>query len=56
MIEADVDQAFAALARRLTAKAARLAEARARERVLVRRGDERRWRRAGIVWPLFGRG
>lgn len=45
---------FEALAARLTARAAALAEARARSRALEARADESRWRRAGLLWPLFG--
>lgn len=41
------------LVRGLTAKAARLAEARAEMRLRGRRGEERRWHRAGLLWPLF---
>jgi len=40
---------FAALAERLRAKAAALAEARFA-------GSERRWRSAALIWPLFGKG
>ncbi len=47
---------FEGLARRLAARAGRLAAARAATRLLTARGDERRWRRAGLVWPLFGKG
>ena len=32
-----------------------LGEARAPERALARRGDPRRWRRAGLLWPLFAK-
>lgn len=44
---------FAALAMRLTAKAAALATARAAAR---RTAQDSRWRRAGLVWPLFAKG
>jgi len=54
------DTAFDALAARLAARAQALAQARvgARtvERLLARRGDERRWRRADLVWPGFAKG
>lgn len=40
------------LARRLTAKAQVLAEARAV--MIARRLDARRWRKAALLWPLFG--
>jgi len=56
MINAELNDAFDALAKRLTAKAARLAEARKRERELEQRKDPRRWRKPGLVWPLFGQG
>ena len=54
MIEADAP--FEALAKRLAARAATLAAAHAAARLLRTRGDERRWRRAGLVWPLFAKG
>lgn len=54
MIRAAAD--FDALARRLTARAKRLATARLAARLLAARRDERRWRRAALVWPLFGQG
>lgn len=31
------------------------AKALAAERALARRGDPRRWRRAALLWPLFGK-
>jgi hypothetical protein len=43
------------LARRLAAKAARLAAAHSLSRALQGRGDPLRWRRARLLWPLFGR-
>jgi hypothetical protein len=48
--------AFDALAARLAARAATLARAHAAARLLARRGDERRWRRPGLLWPLFAKG
>lgn len=54
MIEADTD--FASLASRLTEKARALAAARIETRALNRRGDDRRWRRAALLWPLFAKG
>ena len=42
---------FDRLAARLTARARALAEAR----LLARRADPRRWRRARLLWPLFGK-
>ncbi len=50
MIEARADGA--GLVARLTAKAEALAKARAV--MLARRLDARRWRKAGLLWPLFG--
>lgn len=52
MIAAGTD--FAALAARLARRAAALADARLRTRSLG--GDESRWRRAGLLWPLFTKG
>jgi len=54
MIEAHAP--FAALAARLAARAGTLAAAHRAARLLAARGDERRWRRAGLVWPLFAKG
>lgn len=42
---------FDRLAARVLAKARALAE----QRRLARREDPRRWRRAGLLWPLFGK-
>ena len=47
---------FAGLAARLARKALALAEARAENIALARRGDPARWRRAGLLWPLFTKG
>ena len=41
------------MARRLTAKAEALAKARVV--MMTRRWDVRRWRKAGLLWPLFGK-
>ena len=49
MIEAR--STFDAVARALTAKARRLAEARA----ISRRAGPHRWRRSSLLWPLFGK-
>ena len=44
--------ATGAMARRLIEKAAALAKARA---VIIARGkDARKWRKASLLWPLFG--
>jgi hypothetical protein len=40
---------------RLAARAARLAEARAETALRSRRDDPTRWRRAGLLWPLFAK-
>lgn len=45
---------FDALAARLTARARQLAAARLQARAMA--GDERRWRRADLLWPLFAKG
>lgn len=50
MIEARAD--FDTLAQGLAARAEQLS--RARTVLLKRRRDERRWRHAGLLWPLFG--
>lgn len=44
---------FAALAARLTAKAAALAITRTESAARKRRGDPARWRKARLLWPLF---
>ncbi|SCY71522.1 hypothetical protein SAMN05660666_02642 [Novosphingobium aromaticivorans] len=51
MIEARADTA--GLARRLEDKARTLATARAA--MAARPNDARRWRVAGLLWPLFGK-
>jgi hypothetical protein len=51
MIGAGTD-GFDRLAQRLLARARALAAAR----LLARRGDPRRWRLAGLLWPDFGKG
>jgi hypothetical protein len=50
MISADTN--IGEIARRLTEKAWALAQARAV--MIARRRDARRWRKAGLLWPLFG--
>lgn len=47
---------FAALARRLAAKAGSLAEAKAENAAHERRGDPARWRKARLLWPLITKG
>lgn len=44
--------ATGALAQRLIEQAAALAKARAV--IAARGGDARKWRKAGLLWPLFG--
>lgn len=56
MIQADATASFAALARRLADRAGKIAAAHAEMRALKTRGDESRWRRADLVWPLFAKG
>ena len=56
MITAEIVASFDALARRLTTKAAALAQARAERSALARRSDPARWRRSGLLWPLFTKG
>ena len=43
--------AFAALARRLVARARRAAETRAENMLRARRRDPSRWRDARLLWP-----
>ncbi len=47
-----LDRLFASV----EAAARRLAEARFAELKLARRDPARRWRSAGLVWPLFTKG
>ncbi len=47
---------FEALSTSLVARARALAEARAASALLAKRSDPARWRRAGLLWPLFGKG
>ena len=47
---------FAALAQRVTERAALLAAARAETRIRARRRDGGQWHRARLLWPLFGLG
>jgi hypothetical protein len=45
----------AGFAARLAAKAERLGQAHAEARAHRRRGDPRRWRLPGLLWPLFAK-
>ncbi|WP_164549677.1 hypothetical protein [Altericroceibacterium xinjiangense] len=54
MIEAKV-RLPASFAARLAAKADKMAQARAVETLLARRSDPSRWRKAGLLWPLFAK-
>lgn len=56
MIRAGTQPDFAALARSLAAKAGKLAAARSESLALAHRGDPRRWRKAGLLWPLTTKG
>jgi len=55
MIRAEI-KGLAQLADRLTAQAARLAEAAADNRLRAKRSDPIRWRRPELLWPLFSKG
>ena len=55
MISAESRPAPASFAARLAAKARAIAEAHAEARVREARGDPWRWRKAGLLWPLFGK-
>ena len=52
MIDATMSDG-ARFAARLAAKAARIAAAQVERDVLTRRRAPGRWRRAGLLWPLF---
>ena len=56
MISAEPDPPVDALTRLLVKRAAALAEARIEDLLLEQRDDPRRWRRAGLLWPLFAKG
>ncbi|WP_170065901.1 hypothetical protein [Novosphingobium guangzhouense] len=47
---------FDALVGRLATRAATLATAWAASRRRAARQDDRRWRHAGLIWPLFAKG
>ena len=53
VMAAESRASFAALAARLTAKAAALAITRTESAARKRRGDPARWRKARLLWPLF---
>ena len=52
LLEVDAGKALDGLASRLIARATALATAHVR----YPRQDETRWRRAGLLWPLFAKG
>lgn len=52
MIAASASEARG-LAARLAAKAGRLARAYGENRLRVLRSDPARWRKPGLLWPLF---
>jgi hypothetical protein len=56
MISVSSEPSFEGLAARLAAKARMIAEARTQSMALAKRGDPLRWRKAGLVWPLFTKG
>lgn len=53
MIAARIAASGRGLAARLAERARLLAEAHIESRRRARRGDGSRWRRAGLLWPLF---
>lgn len=53
MIEAKPAESSADFAAHLTARAVRLAQAYGEAFLRARRDDPTRWRRAGLLWPLF---
>jgi hypothetical protein len=53
VIKADIAEKGRAFAARLAEQATKLAVARAESRLRARRDDPSRWRRAGLLWPLF---
>ncbi len=56
MIDTRITPDPATLVRRLSEKAATLAEAKAEERLRKTRSDPWRWRKASLLWPLFTKG
>lgn len=56
MISAETRSDSAGLAARLAAKAEALAHARLEDAELFRRSDPARWRKPGLLWPLFTKG
>lgn len=54
MIEAQTN--FETLAAGLVRRARALAAAHLQTRAMASQADERRWRRAGLLWPLFTKG
>ncbi|TYC85456.1 hypothetical protein [Novosphingobium sp. BW1] len=55
-LEGDSANSFEPLARDLTRKARRLAETTLAARRLASSDGDAPWRRADLVWPLFGKG
>lgn len=53
MIFAQTDKSQGLIAR-LSARASAIAKAHTAARLLRRRGDPSRWRRADLIWPTFG--
>jgi hypothetical protein len=56
VILATAEPSYEGFTARLAARARALAEAAATQAELTRRNDPQRWRRAGLLWPLFGKG
>ena len=56
MIAAETAPDIAGIVARLTAKAKSLAQARLESAELTRRSDPVRWRKPGLLWPLFTKG
>ena len=55
MISASPEPGFGTLVERLAARAEALAQARSETLSAERRNDPGRWRKAALLWPLFGR-
>lgn len=56
MIAANTKPSPEAFATRLADRARQIAEAEVATTELARRRDPLRWRKAGLIWPLFAKG